>query len=78
MFTATDRYAIGFAVWDIRRSRLSYFNVYLIGIIKELYMIILPFCGIITSRRKPKPCAASLRMSERTLNHSETVIAVLD
>lgn len=36
------------------------------------------FCGIIPSRRKPKPCAASLWTAERTLNHSETVRAVSD
>ena len=33
---------------------------------------------IITSRRIPKPCFASLWAAERTLNHSETVNAVSD
>ena len=30
-------------------------------------MLRMPPCGIITSRRKPKPCTASLRTAERTL-----------
>ena len=34
--------------------------------------------GIIPSRREPKPCGASLRTPERTLNHSGTVEAVPD